>query len=115
QQRDGVQIQPLEGRSLVPAFDSKPIDREAIYWEHEGNRAIRVGDWKLVAKGPAAPWELYDLKADRTETNNLAEQHPERVRQMTANWEAWAHRAKVLPWIWKPQYGQPESEDAPDE
>ena len=46
-------ITPLEGRSLVPAFADKPIDRDAIYWEHEGNRAVRVGDWKLVAEGPA--------------------------------------------------------------
>jgi arylsulfatase len=107
----GEKITPLEGRSLVPAFGDGKIERDAIYWEHEGNRAIRVGDWKLVAKGPAAPWELYDVKADRTETTDLAAQHPERVREMTAKWESWAHRAKVLPWIWKPQYGQPDSVD----
>lgn len=111
----GAKITPLEGRSLVPAFGNQAIERDAIYWEHEGNRAIRIGDWKLVAKGPAAKWELYDLKADRTETNDLAGQHPERVSDMIAKWEAWAHRAKVLPWIWKPQYGLPESASADDE
>ena len=71
---NGQAIQPLEGKSLVPAFDGKPIEREAIYWEHEGNRAIRVGNWKLVAKGPAGAWELYDIDRDRTELHDLASQ-----------------------------------------
>jgi len=61
-----------QGKSLVPAFTNRPIDRDAIFWEHEGNRAVRVGDWKLVANGPGGPWELYDLKTDRIESNNLA-------------------------------------------
>lgn len=112
-EHSGEQITPLEGRSLVPAFGKGTIERDAIFWEHEGNRAIRVGDWKLVAKGPAAPWELYDLKSDRTELNNLAGQHPDRVRELTAKWEQWAHRAKVLPWIWKVQYGQTATADSP--
>lgn len=111
----GEKITPLEGRSLVPAFGNGTIERDAIYWEHEGNRAIRIGDWKLVAKGPAAPWELYDMKADRTETTDLSARQPERVREMIAKWESWAHRTKVLPWIWKPQYGQPASADDSDD
>jgi arylsulfatase len=98
---NGHQITPLEGKSLVPAFADKPIKREAIYWEHEGNRAIRVGKWKLVAKGKKGPWELYDLDADRTETNNLAAVHPDRVKQIAAMWQQWAERANVLPWPWK--------------
>jgi arylsulfatase len=106
QEYDGHAIQSLEGRSLTPAFASQRIEREAIYWEHEGNRAIRVGDWKLVAKGPAGAWELYDIAADRTELMNLAAEQPERVRQMVAQWEAWAKRTGTIPWIWKPQYGQ---------
>jgi arylsulfatase len=88
-------ILPLEGRSLVPAFANKPIEREALFWEHEGNAAVRVGDWKLVRLGRKGAWELYDLKADRTETNNLAEQEPARVKEMTTLWETWAMRAKV--------------------
>jgi arylsulfatase len=99
-------IQPMEGRSLLPAFAGETIDREAIFWEHEGNRAIRIGSWKLVAKGPAGPWELYDMVADRTEMHDLAATKPERVKTMVATWEAWARRLKVLPWIWKPPYGQ---------
>ncbi len=95
---------PPEGKSLVPAFAGKPIDRDAIYWEHEGNRAVRVGDWKLVAKGPDGPWELYDLKADRTEQHDLAAKHPDKVKEMVTKWESWAKRAKVLPWVWEPAY-----------
>jgi arylsulfatase len=99
-----VDSTPLEGRSLVPAFANKPIDREAIYWDHEGNRAIRIGDWKLVAKGPGSAWELYNIPADRGETKNLAAEQADRARSMKEKWEAYAKRAKVLPWIWTPEY-----------
>jgi arylsulfatase len=102
----GQAIQPMEGKSLAPLFAGKPIEREAIYWEHEGNRAVRVGNWKLVAKGPAGKWELYDIDRDRSELHDLAADEPERVKQMTQLWEAWARRANVLPWIWQPQYGE---------
>jgi arylsulfatase A-like enzyme len=105
-ERDGQAIQPVEGRSLVPAFDGKPIEREAIYWEHEGNRAIRVGNWKLVAKGAAGKWELYDIDRDRAEQHDLAAQQPQRVQTMVAQWETWARRANVIPWIWQPPYGE---------
>lgn len=88
---------PLEGRSLIPAFNDSPIEREGLYWEHEGNRAIRVGDWKLVAKH-AKPWELYDLSVDRIEANNLAEKYPERVEQLRKQYRAYADRANVVPW-----------------
>jgi arylsulfatase len=99
-------ITPLEGRSLAPAFAGKPIDREAIYWEHEGNRAIRIADWKLVAKGPRGAWELYDLKSDRTEQHDLAASQPDRASSMADQWEAWAKRAKAIPWIWGEPYGE---------
>jgi arylsulfatase A-like enzyme len=106
-------VQPLEGRSLVPAFENKPIQREAIYWEHEGNRAVRAGNWKLVAKGPAGAWELYDIDRDRAEQHDLASQQPERVKQMTAQWETWAKRAGAIPWIWQPAYGEPAGANLP--
>jgi arylsulfatase A-like enzyme len=93
----GNRITPAEGRSLVPAFDNKPIQREAIYWEHEGNRAVRKGKWKLVSKHPDK-WELYDIEADRTELTNLAEKHPEKVEQLKALYESWATRCGVQPW-----------------
>lgn len=88
---------PLEGLSLQPAFQKKPLDRKAIYWEHEGNRAVRRGDWKLVAKH-AQEWELYDLATDRVEGNNLATKHPERVRELSELYAAYAARANVAPW-----------------
>jgi len=93
----GNAITPMEGKSLVPAFDNKTIEREAIYWEHEGNRAVRVGKWKLVSRHPGG-WELYDLEADRTELNNLAEKHPQKVAELKAMYESWAKRAGVQPW-----------------
>jgi arylsulfatase len=105
-------ITPPEGRSLVPAFAGKPVEREAIYWEHEGNRAVRAGKWKLVAKGPRASWELYDIDADRTEAADLASAHPDVVRELSAKWEAWARRANAVPWIWGPPYGK-DAGDAP--
>jgi arylsulfatase len=94
---DGQQITPMEGRSLVPAFQGKPVDREAIYWEHEGNRAIRVAQWKLVAKGARGAWELYNIAEDRSEQRDLAADQPERVEKLAAMWQAWAQRAHVLP------------------
>ncbi len=96
-------ITPLEGQSLTAAFANRPLDRH-LFWEHEGNRAVRDGDWKLVAKGPGSKWELYNIASDRTESTDLAGKHPEKVRQLVQKWEAWAARANVLPWIWKPAY-----------
>ncbi|MBL9154553.1 MAG: arylsulfatase [Verrucomicrobiales bacterium] len=93
-------IHPLEGRSLVPTFSGRPVERDAIYWEHEGNRAIRVGDWKLVAKGATGPWELYDLAADRSETHDLAAEKPELTTELSKKWEEWATRALAKPWPW---------------
>jgi arylsulfatase A-like enzyme len=104
-EREGESIHPLEGVSLRPAFAGESLNRQApIFFEHEGNRAVRDGRWKLVAKGPAGAWELYDMVADRTELNDLAADEPERVAAMTAQWEAWAKRTGVLPWVWKPAY-----------
>jgi arylsulfatase len=101
---------PLEGLSLRPAFANEALARDAIYWEHEGNRAIRIGDWKLVAKGPKGAWELYDLATDRCELNDVASAQAERVQLMSAKWDAWAARSHVKPWpLKKPK--SPSSED----
>jgi arylsulfatase len=95
---NGKSILPMEGTSLVPAFDNKPLTRDALYWEHEGNAAVRVGDRKLVRMGRNGTWELYDLKDDRTELHNLAGENPEQVTQLAAKWDAWAERAQVKPY-----------------
>jgi predicted amidohydrolase len=75
----------------VPAL-AKDIDipRDFLYWHHMTNRAVRVGDWKLVSAGTRrddGPWELYDLKSDRSEMHNLAEKHPDKVKQLAELWQ----------------------------
>lgn len=97
----GEPVTPLEGRSLKPAFTNPHTTREPIFWEHEGNRALRDGPWKLVAKNPTGPWELYHLDRDRTEQHNLADREPARVKDLATRWSTWANRAHVLPWPWK--------------
>jgi arylsulfatase A-like enzyme len=104
----GEKIQPMEGRSLLPAFAGEPVHRDVpLFWEHEGNRALRSGAWKLVAKGPAGKWELYDMENDRTELNNLAGEQPKKVEELAALWEAYAQRTHAIPWPWKPAYSGP--------
>jgi len=63
------------------------VPHEFIYFHHLDNRALRVGDWKLVAKGKDGPWELYDLKTDRGEQRNLADRNPEKVRELSELWQ----------------------------
>jgi len=94
----GNDIQPAAGVSLVPAFAGKTFTRpQPLFWEHEGNRAVRSEQWKLVSKHPG-PWELYEMTSDRTETHDLAAEQPDRVRQMSAQWDAWAKSVGVRPW-----------------
>lgn len=99
---NGQKITPPEGVSLRPLLEGRAFERRnPLVWEHEGNRAIREGDWKLVAKGARGAWELYNLAADRTESQDLAAAEPQRVKDMAAQWETWAQRASVKPWPWK--------------
>ena len=83
----GEPIPPAPGRSLLPALaQDVVVERDSLWWLHQGHRAIRVGDWKLVAaKGD--PWELYDMRTDRAEADNLAEKFPEKVRELEAAWQ----------------------------
>jgi arylsulfatase len=95
---NGNPITPLEGRSLVPCIAGrKRPPHEALYWEHEGNRAVREGRWKLVSRYPDQ-WELFDLRAGRTEMNDLAAKEAKTAERLASRYEGWARRAQVAPW-----------------
>ena len=101
----GNVIRPWKAAAWYRLSTARPIRRDAIFWEHEGNRAIRSGKWKLVAKGPRGPWELYDMEKDRTEMHDLAAARPERTQAIARLWEAWAKRTMAIPWPWGAPYG----------
>jgi len=121
----GYQIQPMEGESLVPVLQGDDtFSHGPMHWEHEGNRAVRDGRWKLISyysagesryndspkEGPRAgswkvgdgprigPWELYDLQTDRTELYNVIDDHPDLARQMIDSYRRWSNRVGVLDW-----------------
>ena len=95
----GREVTPLEGKSLLPILQGRQrAGHEAIYWEHEGNRAVRQGKWKLVSRHPGN-WELYDVAADRTEMRDLAGSNPAKAKELAAMYDAWAKRCAVLPWV----------------
>ena len=94
----GNRVTPVAGRSLSPVLAGEKLDRpEGLFFEHQGNAAVRDGKWKLV-RAHNRPWSLYDLHADRTELNDVAGSHPAQVEKMTAMWKAWADRVGALPW-----------------
>lgn len=95
------QIIPLEGISLTLTFENNELKSRALFWEHEGNKAVRLGKYKLVSKWEKTSeynWELYDLEADRSETINLIKEIPDKANEMEILWENWAVKAGVLPW-----------------
>ncbi|MCG6186302.1 arylsulfatase [Maribellus maritimus] len=99
----GNRIVPTSGKSLVPLLkgENKPIHTEPIFWEHEGNKAVRLGKYKLVSKWNKereTEWELYDLETDRSEMHNIASQQPEKVNEMEKMYEEWAQANHVLAW-----------------
>lgn len=89
-------IPPLEGRSLVSVMERDELPERPLFWEHEGNAAVRSGRWKLVKEYPGH-WELYDMIEDRTETNDIASEHPSVVEQLARQYEEWAARCGVIP------------------
>lgn len=106
---NGQAIQPMEGKSLVGAINNKPIQRAFIFWEHEGNRALKSGIWKIVSKTEKNKvftekdqnaWELYNLELDPSETKDLANTYPTKVQALAFIWEKEAIRTKALPWPW---------------
>jgi arylsulfatase A-like enzyme len=95
---NGNAIIPMQGRSMVPAFSGQTLTRDKpIFWEHEGNRAVRDGQWKLVARFEQ-PWQLFDMNKDRAEMHDLAAAQPDRVKRMAQQYDAWAASSFVDPW-----------------
>ncbi|MEX2566316.1 MAG: sulfatase-like hydrolase/transferase, partial [Cyclobacteriaceae bacterium] len=107
----GKEIVPMEGKSLRGVFtNNEAIERDAIYFEHEGNRGLRKGKWKLVSKAydgaghfrkvntlASEQWELFDMERDRTETMDLAQKHPDMVMELSDLWHEWAKRTQAIP------------------
>jgi arylsulfatase A-like enzyme len=96
-EHDGRPVPPLQGRSFARALvdPSAPPAHASLWWCHDDHRAVRMGDWKLVAD-KAGAWELYDLAADRTETRDLASAEPDRVRALEAEWRRIADECRAL-------------------
>lgn len=93
------QIAPLPGVSLRPLFDGKAkLPARTLFWEHEGNAAARKGDWKIVRRGRQGEWELYNLREDRTEQDNLSQEHRPIFKKLLAEWEQWALTNGVKPY-----------------
>jgi arylsulfatase len=96
----GDTLEPLKGKSLMPLLRQQPIERQQpLFWEHRGNRAVRLGDWKLVSRHTEGrdEWELYNIAEDRAELHNRAEAQPDQVREMAAMYAQWAEEVGVLP------------------
>ena len=94
-------IIPLEGKSLVPAFHNEQFPERPLFWEHEGNKAVRLGKYKLVSrwnKEAEYNWELYDLEADRSEGNDLLALMPDKADELEKLWKNWAIKAGVRTW-----------------
>jgi arylsulfatase len=94
---NGQTLPAMEGRSLLPILRGQAPGRRsmALGWELHGSRALRDGDWKLLWDAGEKRWELYDLATDRTETIDVAEKHPERVRAMETEWREWARKTEA--------------------
>ena len=85
----GAEVPPLAGVSLLPRLRGEPTPPRDLFFEHEGNRAIRSGDWKLVSER-SGDWELYNMESDRTESVNLADREPARLLELSERWFSWA-------------------------
>ncbi len=94
----GRTITPMAGQSIKPLLTTEGTFAERpLFWEHEGNAAIRVGSDKLVRQGMRGAWELFDLSQDRTEQVDLAQRNPQKVEQLRKQWRDWATTSDVLP------------------
>ncbi len=92
-------IQPMQGASLMPlVMDGQSIQERPIYWEHITGKGIRLGKWKLMTQRRTTDWQLYDMENDRAELHNLADQYPEKVKELASMWDKWAKEHNVYPY-----------------
>lgn len=98
----GINLNPVQGKSLLSAMRGDEFERKALFFEHEANRAVISGKWKLVSKGSYKPpytseWELYNLVEDRTETHELSASYPALADSLAQLWDQWAANNQVYP------------------
>lgn len=95
----GHQMKELDGKSLLPILKGADVSQhKLLFWEHLGFRAVRMGDWKIVSTYPENKWELYNLKTDRSEENDLSSQYPQKVKELNKYYGQWAKKSEVMPW-----------------
>lgn len=92
---DNRELHPIDGRSFLDVLNGEKLPDRTYFWKYEKHRAVRSGDWKLFGNGDktdrsVVTWELYNLAQDQTETNNLADEYPEKVEILASKWDAWA-------------------------
>jgi len=103
---NGNVISPMEGVSLFPLLVGQSVERtNPLFWEHEGNKAMVSGDWKIVSN-VREPWQLYNIKTDRTETNDLAREKPEMLSRMVYLYNDWFKRVAAMPYTYPPKEWQ---------
>ena len=93
----GLSTKGMEGQTLLPVFTKDSTQPRILFWEHEGNRAVRQGDYKLVAQHNTS-WELYNMRKDRSELHDLTKSMPQKAAELKRLYEAWAHRVGAKPW-----------------
>jgi arylsulfatase A-like enzyme len=97
---NGTVLKSLPGVSLFKNITNKSKEaNRTLYWEHEGNKAVRDGQWKLVYEVDRGQWELYDMVKDRTETHDLSKQYPEQVKRLRLLYEQWSSKVGVVDWL----------------
>jgi arylsulfatase len=97
EQMNNQHTAPPTGKSLWPLLNSQAAAiHDTLYWEHVRGKAIRAGKWKMSAHRNA-PWELFDMEIDHTETSDLAGQYPEKVAKMDEAWTKWARKLNIIP------------------
>jgi arylsulfatase len=95
-----TEVLPMEGMSLVPVMKGMSGEARTLGFEHERNRGYLKGEWKIVSEEyRGGEWELYHITEDRLEQNDLAEEYPDKVSELAAEYQAWAERALVLPYF----------------